>query len=106
MLNIGEYLIPPRTLGDWYSGDWDGWQYYDFDLTDVHTLGNLLGEDQVGISFYFWNDEMIKYSEGASVDDIVLWKCENSEGCVNDGTSESTLNINTWYKTKHMSIRR
>jgi hypothetical protein len=45
-----------------------------FDLTEVYTLGSLLGRPQVWIAFVFSSDTSVTYPEGAYVDDIVLRK--------------------------------
>jgi hypothetical protein len=62
---------------NWYgtewSGDQGGWQPYSFDLTNVYTLGNLCGERQVYVMFWFSSDESFEY-EGTYLDDIVLQK--------------------------------
>jgi hypothetical protein len=59
--------------GHYWTGDWSSWNYYSFDLTDVYTLGNLCGERQVWIAFYFGSDSSNQY-EGTYIDDIVLRK--------------------------------
>ena len=55
-----------------YSG---GWTDRVFDLTDVYTLGNLMGQPNVWIAFYFYSNYVLNLPEGAYVDDIVLRKC-------------------------------
>lgn len=59
---------------EFYGVNWSGYseQSYVFDLTNVYTLGNLLGESEVWIAFNFQSDESITYSEGAQIDDIVI----------------------------------
>jgi len=54
------------------SGDSGGWQYVNFDLTSVPTLGNVTGQSQVWIGFFFISDSAIRYPEGVYVDDITL----------------------------------
>jgi hypothetical protein len=54
-------------------GDSGGWQSVIFDLKDVYTLGDVTGEPEVWIGFYFESDESTT-DEGAYVDDIVLRK--------------------------------
>jgi hypothetical protein len=56
------------------SGNSDGWQYKNFDLTNVYTLGNLCGRDSVWIAFYFKSNATDNNYDGAFVDDIVLQK--------------------------------
>ena len=53
------------------SGDSGGWIARDFDLTNVPTLGNLVGQPQVWIAFLFQSDSS-NTAEGAYVDDIAL----------------------------------
>jgi hypothetical protein len=59
--------------GTEWSGNQGGWQPYSFDLTNVFTLGNLCGERQVYVMFYFSSDAVYEY-EGTYLDDIVLQK--------------------------------
>ena len=59
--------------GRYWTGDWGGWNFYSFDLTNVYTLGNLCGERQVWIAFHFDSDYSNQY-EGTYLDDIVLQK--------------------------------
>ena len=56
------------------SGNSGGWQYINFDLTNVYTLGNLCGKDSVWICFYFQSNGSNNNYDGAFVDDIVLQK--------------------------------
>lgn len=42
------------------------------DLTNVPDLGNLLGQPQVWIAFYFTSDESVTAANGAQVDDVVI----------------------------------
>ncbi len=53
------------------SGDSDGWQVEGIDFSDVPTLGNLLGEDEVYIAFIFESDGSVTY-EGAWVDEVEI----------------------------------
>ncbi|MBN1181422.1 MAG: C39 family peptidase [Bacteroidales bacterium] len=55
------------------SGNSGGWKSKTFDLTNVPTLGNLTGQSQVWIAFYFTSDGSSTF-EGAYVDDIELKK--------------------------------
>jgi hypothetical protein len=63
---------------NWYgvgtSGDSGGWQYVNYDLTDVYSIGDVTGQPEVWISFGFWSDETINSYKGPFVDDIVLQK--------------------------------
>ena len=60
--------------GDWagWSGD-GGWMNISFDLKDVYTLGDLRGQPQVWIAFYFESDSSITY-RGVYIDDVVIEK--------------------------------
>jgi len=55
------------------SGNSGGWQYVNFDLTSVPTLGNLCGDSTVWIAFKFDSNSSITY-KGAFVDNIILQK--------------------------------
>ncbi|NQT24651.1 hypothetical protein HQ585_04790 [candidate division KSB1 bacterium] len=59
--------------GDSSDGSTDGWEPREFDLTNVYTLGNLIGQNQIWIAFIFGSDSSITY-EGAYLDDIVIRK--------------------------------
>jgi C1A family cysteine protease/predicted secreted protein len=54
-----------------YSG---GWVDRELDLSDVYTLGNLLGEPEVWIALVFQSDSGTNYPEGAYVDNVALRK--------------------------------
>jgi hypothetical protein len=56
-----------------YSGNSNGWVSRSFDLTDVYTLGNLVGTNNVWIAFKFQSDASYTY-EGAYVDNVNLRK--------------------------------
>lgn len=71
------------------SGNTGGWVDRVLDLTNVPTLGNLLGRSNVWIALIFYSDGSINYSEGAYVDNIVLRKCTTPGGCV--GGSSTTI---------------
>jgi hypothetical protein len=55
------------------SGSTGDWVERELDLTDVYTLGNLIGQSQVWIAFIFSSDESVQY-EGVYLDDIVIRK--------------------------------
>nr|NQU90421.1 hypothetical protein [Bacteroidota bacterium] len=61
---------------NYYGVSWDGFheEIYDFDLTDVYQLGNLIGEPEVWIAFVFQSDGSYGEIEGAQVDDVTIWK--------------------------------
>lgn len=57
-----------------YHGDSEGWDYdNEFDFTDVYTLGDITGENQVWVAFLFTSDGSVCY-EGAYVDEVELIK--------------------------------
>jgi len=56
------------------SGNSSGWKDQAMDLSNIHTIGNLLGEPQVWIALTFRSDESINLPEGVRVDDILLRK--------------------------------
>ncbi|HDQ43989.1 MAG TPA: T9SS type A sorting domain-containing protein, partial [bacterium] len=60
------------------SGNSDGWQSVNFDLTEVYELGNLAGRSRVWIAFLFVSDGSVQH-EGTYVDDIVLRKTTAGE---------------------------
>jgi len=53
-------------------GDSGGWQYASFDLTNVFTLGDVTGQPQVWIGFFFISDSAYRDYEGAYIDDVTL----------------------------------
>ncbi len=59
-----------------YSGSSNG-QFVPetLDLSNVATLGSLVGQPQVWIAIVFMSDSSIHYPEGAFVDDLLLGKC-------------------------------
>ncbi|MEA3439804.1 MAG: choice-of-anchor J domain-containing protein, partial [Chloroflexota bacterium] len=59
--------------GGWY-GSSGGWVEDVFDLTDVPTLGNLVGEPEVWIAFRFVSDGADSLPEGLYLDNILLQK--------------------------------
>jgi hypothetical protein len=72
----GSYFYGTCTWG--YS---DGWIDRVLDLSNVPTLGNLLGQPKVWIAIKFFSDYIYNYAEGAHVDDIVLRKCPLGASC-------------------------
>ena len=57
------------------SGETNGWEDLTLDLTNVPTLGNVLGEEHVCIQVLFKTDEADSRPEGAYVDDVNLRFC-------------------------------
>lgn len=67
--------------GTCVSGNSGGWVDRTLDLSNVYTLGNLLGQPQVWVVLWFYSDSSITYSEGAYVDNIVLRRCPQGATC-------------------------
>jgi Zn-dependent metalloprotease len=84
------------TDGRYYWGyhTWgsSGWSERVLDLSNVYTLGNLLGQPSVWIGFRFYSDPGTTYPEGAHLDNILLRKCPVAS-CPPIGGS--TLNANS-----------
>ncbi len=88
--------------GNCISGDTGGWIDSILDLSNVYTLGNLLGQPNVWIAIVFSSDSSATFAEGGYVDDIVLRKCPSGGTCPagllqaisdNDQVSESFEHI-------------
>jgi bacillopeptidase F (M6 metalloprotease family) len=81
-----DYLCRLASLdgSDFYgtcaSGYSAGWTDSILDLSDVYTIGSLLGQPEVWIATLFFSDESTNYPEGAYVDDLVLRKYISSTG--------------------------
>lgn len=73
-LFVGASIDGNQFYGPSASGNSGGWDSYTFDLTNVGTLGNLLGRSSVWIAFVFDTDASVTYPEGVYVDNIVLRK--------------------------------
>ena len=73
-LFVGASINGADFYGSSVSGDSGGWSSGNLDLTDVSSLGNLLGQPNVWIAFDFTSDSSIALPEGAYVDTIVLRK--------------------------------
>ena len=58
--------------GSAVCGGSGGWQYTSFDLTDVYSLGDVTGQPQVWIGFWFTSNSTNNYPEGVYVDDITI----------------------------------
>jgi hypothetical protein len=61
--------------GDCMYGDSSGWVDQVLDLTNVTDLGDLTGQPNVWVAFYFFSDGSLEYVEGAFVDAVLLRKC-------------------------------
>jgi subtilisin family serine protease len=62
-------------------GDSQGWRDRVLDLSNVYTLGNLLGKPNVWIAIVFSSDASTTFAEGGYVDDIILRKCPSGVTC-------------------------
>lgn len=69
------------------TGDSQGWVNKVLDLTDVPTLGNLMGQPNVWIGLIFASDSSTNYPEGAYVDDIVLRKYVSASSETGSGST-------------------
>jgi hypothetical protein len=45
------------------------------DLSNVYSLGSVIGQPQVWIAVVFQSDDTVHYPEGAFVDDLLLRQC-------------------------------
>jgi bacillopeptidase F (M6 metalloprotease family) len=70
------------------SGATGDWIDRVLDLSNVPTLGNLMGQSDVWIMLEFYSDSMANYAEGGYVDDIVLRKC-TAPACAGMGSTVS-----------------
>jgi len=70
------------------SGATGDWIDRVLDLSNVPTLGNLMGQPNVWIMLEFYSDSMANYAEGGYVDDIVLRKC-TAPACAGMGSTVS-----------------
>ena len=61
--------------GQCASGQTSGWADWTLDLSNIGSLGSLLGQPQVWMAIRFVADETVSKGEGAYVDDIVVRKC-------------------------------
>jgi len=60
--------------GNRRTGDWSTWTTDELvDFSNVHQLGNLLGEEQIWIAFVFSSDSSVT-DEGSYVDNVLLRK--------------------------------
>jgi hypothetical protein len=62
-------------------GDSGGWIDHSLDLTNVYTLGNLVGQSNVWMALRFYSDYTFTYAEGGYVDNILLRKCNTGATC-------------------------
>ncbi len=57
------------------SGNTQGWADRSLDLSNVPTLGNLLGHSQVWVALGFSSNGSVNYAEGGYVDAVMLRQC-------------------------------
>jgi len=69
------------------SGNSSGWIDRVLDLTNVPTLGNLLGQPQVWVNLWFYSDSSVTYAEGGYVDNVMLRRCPQGTTCPTGGLS-------------------
>ena len=62
-------------------GNTAGWVDKTLDLTNVYTLGNLLGQANVWVALTFESNSSTVLTEGAYVDNIVLRRCPSGATC-------------------------
>ena len=63
-------------------GNSSGWVDGVLDLNNVYTLGSVLGQSPVWVSFVFYSDSANTLTGGAYVDNVTLRKCTSIYGCV------------------------
>ena len=68
--------------GTRWWGNSNGWVDGTLDLTNVYTIGNLMGQPNVWIRLRFYSDYSNTYAEGGYVDDVVLRKCPSGGTCL------------------------
>jgi len=62
-----------------YSGNTEGWKEQVLDLTDVYSMGSLIGESAVQVAFVFmsdFTDDGEIFYDGAFIDDLSLIRCD------------------------------
>ncbi len=76
-------VMASKNGTNYYGVQWSGnntnWYQYTFDLTDVYTIGNLCGQQEVWIAFFFQSDYTVSEPEGAYVDNVELWKYSSTQ---------------------------
>lgn len=87
-----DYICRMASIGgDFYGlcthGSSGGWIDRTLDLSNVPTLGNLLGQPQVWVLLWFYSDSSITYPEGGYVDNVVLRRCPQGATCATSNTS-------------------
>jgi murein DD-endopeptidase MepM/ murein hydrolase activator NlpD len=67
------------------TGNSQGWVDKTLGLSNIPTLGSLMGQSQVWVALVFSSNGSIAYPEGAYVDDVVVRRCFQ-EPCSSDGS--------------------
>jgi len=80
--------------GEWWSGDSEGWQYFDLELTDY------IGQSEIYIGWYFHSDSFnyddVGY-EGVWIDDLAVW-VEDSMTQASDSVQNGDFELgDLWY---------
>jgi uncharacterized protein YegL len=78
------------------SGNTGGWTDRVLDLSNVYTLGNLMGQTNVWVALVFSSNGSVNYPEGGYVDNIVLRKCTAAScpaGTAPASTNEQTVDF-------------
>jgi hypothetical protein len=70
--------------GPCVSGDHNNWNYQEFDLTNVPTLGNITGQNSVWIQFRFNSDGVDNSYQGPWLDDIKLYMYPSEALAINE----------------------
>jgi hypothetical protein len=91
---VGVSLDGQEFSGEWWSGDSDGWQYFDLDLSDY------IGQPEIYIGWYFHSDSF-NYDdvgfEGVWIDDIAVW-FEDSLTQASDSVQNGDFELgDLWY---------
>ncbi len=64
------------------SGTSNGWATQTIDLKNVYQIGNVTGQKQVWIGFWFASDSSnYSFEEGSAVDDLVVFTCAVGTVC-------------------------
>ena len=80
------------TFSGYYTTQSTGaWMPGTLDLSQVPTLGNLLGQPRVWIGFRFRSDGSNNYAGGAYVDDVVVRKCTAASCTANQSAANEPL---------------
>ncbi len=95
--------IDSTNFHGWCTTGTANWIDRELDLTNVPTLGNLLGQPQVWIALIFTSDLSNNYPEGGYVDNVLLRKCIGT--CTGGGPvpTPGPENLQEWPASFHLS---